>query len=153
MAKKTAKKKTGKVIAKKVKAARKVVKAKTPKRVFAKTKNTKSKKRNTAGRTEVASITSGSEASSLSPRGRLIVESEEEAVPGIHKGDMSGDLQGLSTTEYDDSESVAELIGEGQDLEAELIEGIEDAPDADQGEVRVHKAPQKVPNYRDRNRL
>ena len=99
-------------------------------------------------------MTSGSEASTLDPKGRLVVESEEEAVPGVHKGDMSGDLQGLSTTEFDDSESVSELIEEGQDLEAELIEGVEEAPDADQGDVRVHKAPQKrVPDYKDRNRI
>jgi len=77
-----------------------------------------------------------------------------EAVPHVHKGDLSGDLQGLSTAELFDSESVTELSEEGQDLEAELIEGIEDAPDPDQQEVQVHKAPQKdVPEYKDRNRI
>jgi len=99
-------------------------------------------------------ITSGSEASSLDPKGRLINENEVEPTPREHKGDLSGDLQGLSTAELYDSESVTELSQEGQDLEAELIEGVEDALDPDQGEVRVHEAPQKdVPDYKDRNRI
>lgn len=144
--KKAAKKKAAK---KKAKPVRKVAKAKAPKRVAAKSKN-----RYAVRRTAVDSVTSGSESSTLDPKGRLLVETEEEAVPGIHKGDMSGDLQGLSTLEYDDSESVSQLVGEGQDLEAELIEGVEDAPDADRGDVRVHNAPQKdVPDYKDRNRI
>jgi hypothetical protein len=147
MAKKKAAKKKAK--SKKAKSG-----AKTKKYKAVKAKAAKTRKRNSVGRVEVASITSGSEASTLDPKGRLIVESEEEAVPSVHKGDMSGDLQGLSTTEYDDSESVSELIEEGQDLEAELIEGVEEAPDADQGDVRVHKAPQKdVPDYKDRNKI
>jgi hypothetical protein len=144
--KKIAKKK---VLAQKAKPIRRAAKAKAPKRAAA-----RGKKRNTASRAAVDSVTSGSESSTLNPRGRLIVETEEEAVPGVHKGNMSGDLQGLSTTAYDDSESVSELIEEGQDLEAELIEGVEDAPEADQGDVRVHKAPQKdVPDYKDRNKI
>ncbi len=149
--KKAAKKKPAKktVAAKKAKPVLRVAKTKAPKHAAVKIK-----KRNAARRTAVDSVTSGSEASTLDPKGRLIVETEEEAVPGIHKGDMSGDLQGLSTLEYDDSESVSELIKEGQDLEAELIEGIEDAPDADKGDVRIHKAPQKdAPDYKDRNRI
>jgi hypothetical protein len=38
-----------------------------------------------------------------------------------------------------DSESVEELIEEGQSFEADAISGVENAPDADQGEVRVHE--------------
>lgn len=149
MAKKIKKKAAKKKPGKKVKRVRKIAKAKAPKRAAAKTK-----KRNVARRVVVDRVTSGSEGSTLDPKGRLIVETEEEAVPGIHKGDMSGDLQGLSTLEYDDSESVSELIGEGQDLEAELIEGIEDAPDADKGDVRVHGGPQPgPPDYKNRRRL
>jgi hypothetical protein len=147
--KKAAKKKPAKkkVTAKKAKLVRHVARAKTPKHAAV-------RKRHAPRRAAVDSVTSGSETSTLDPKGRLIVETEEEAVPGIHKGDMSGDLQGLSTLEYDDSESVSELIKEGQDLEAELIEGVEDAPDADKGDVRVHKAPQKdAPDYKDRNRI
>ena len=114
---------------------------------------TKKRRRSTA-RVYVASVTSGSEASSLDPKGRLINENEVEATPRAHKGELAGDLEGLSTEELFDSESVTELSEEGQDLEAELIEGIEDAPDPDQDEVRVHAAPRKeVPEYKDRNRI
>ena len=151
MAKKKATKKKAvkKKASKKAKPVRKVAKTKAPKRTVA-----KSKKRKSGGRASVASATSGSESSTLDPKGRLIVETDEEAVPVARKGNLSGDLQGLSTTAYDDSESVSELIEEGQDLEAELIEGVEDAPDADEGEVRVHKAPQKDEvDYKDRNRI
>ncbi|HWZ99436.1 MAG TPA: hypothetical protein VN025_16895 [Candidatus Dormibacteraeota bacterium] len=147
MAKKKAVKK--KASAKKAKSA-----AKPAKRKAAKSKVPPNKKKKSKGRVEVASVSSGSEASTLDPKGRLIVESEEEASPSVHKGDLSGDLQGISTEELYDSESVSELIEEGQDLEAELIEGVEEAPDPDQDEVRVHKAPPKViPDYKDRNKI
>jgi len=147
MAKKTVVKKNAKT--KKAKSAGKTAKSKA-----AKSKVVTSKKNRSTGRVEIASITSGSEASTLDPKGQLIVESEEEASPGVHKGDLAGDIQGLSTAELYDSESVSELIEEGQDLEAELIAGVEEAPDADQGEVRVHKAPQKdIPDYKDRNKI
>jgi hypothetical protein len=67
---------------------------------------------------------------------------------------LAGDLQELSTQESSDSESVEELAEEGQDLEGELIKGVEDAPEADQGQVKTHKFPQKdAPKFKDRNRL
>ena len=34
-----------------------------------------------------------------------------------------------------------ELLEEGQTLEAEILMGIEDAPDADEGEVRTKQVP------------
>jgi len=55
---------------------------------------------------------------------------------------QSGDLQGLSDIEEADSESVNELLEEGQSLEAEVIEGVENAPDADRGPVRTHEVPE-----------
>jgi N utilization substance protein A len=55
---------------------------------------------------------------------------------------QSGDLQGLSDVESADSESVDELIEEGNSFEAEVVEGVEDAPDADQGEVKTHEVPE-----------
>ena len=56
---------------------------------------------------------------------------------------QSGDLQGLSRTADADSESVAELVEEGQFFEAEVIAGIEDAPDPDRGEVHTHEVPEE----------
>jgi hypothetical protein len=134
---------------KKGKAAAKARRARPAKRKALAAKKPQRKKRG-----DVDSVTSGSEASTLDPKGQLIVETDEEASPGVHKGDLAGDLQGLSTAELFDSESVSELSEEGQDLEAELIEGIEEAPDPDQGEVQVHKAPRRrIPDYKDRNRI
>ena len=52
---------------------------------------------------------------------------------------QSGDTQGLSDVAEAGSESVAELVEEGQSYEAEVIGGIENAPDADQGEVRTRQ--------------
>jgi hypothetical protein len=57
-------------------------------------------------------------------------------------GRLSGDLQGLSDSAEADSESVDELLEEGNAFEAEAVEGVENAPDADQGEVRTHEVPE-----------
>jgi hypothetical protein len=61
---------------------------------------------------------------------------------GPESAGQSGDLQGLSETAGADSESVEELVEEGQTLEADAISGVEDAPDADTREVRVHERPE-----------
>jgi histone H1/5 len=58
---------------------------------------------------------------------------------GAASGGQSGDTQGLSRRSYDDSESVEELMEEGQYMEAEAVSGVENAPDADQGEVRTRQ--------------
>src|SRR5215813_12786375 len=94
------------------KVAAKSTKAKTPKHRAA-ARNVPRK----GTRSAVDGVTSGSEASTLGPRGRLIVETEEEGTFGARSG-LSGDLQGLSNSETIDSESVSELSEEGQDLEA-----------------------------------
>jgi len=64
---------------------------------------------------------------------------------------QSGDLQGLSGRERADSESVGELLEEGNAFEAEVVKGVEDAGDADEGEVVTHEvAEDDVPGeYRD----
>ena len=61
---------------------------------------------------------------------------------GAASGGQSGDTQGLSRKSYDDSESVEELMEEGQYMEAEAVSGVENAPDADQGEVRTKQFPE-----------
>jgi hypothetical protein len=55
---------------------------------------------------------------------------------GAHSAGQSGDTQGLSNAEEADSESVEELVEEGQDFEAGVVAGVEDA-DGSQGEVRT----------------
>jgi len=52
---------------------------------------------------------------------------------------QSGDTQGLSDIAEAGSESVEELIEEGQFFEAEVISGVEDAPDADVAEVHTRQ--------------
>jgi hypothetical protein len=61
---------------------------------------------------------------------------------GARSGGQSGGLQGLSNTAGADSESVDELIEEGNAFEAEAVEGVENALDPDQGEVRTHEVPE-----------
>jgi N utilization substance protein A len=55
---------------------------------------------------------------------------------------QSGSLQGLSDLPEAAPESVDELLEEGNSFEAGIVEGVEDAPDADQGEVRTHEVPE-----------
>jgi hypothetical protein len=62
--------------------------------------------------------------------------------PGARPGRQSGDLQGLSNVEGADSESVDELLEEGNAFEAEVVKGVEDAEQADEKEVRTHEVPQ-----------
>jgi N utilization substance protein A len=67
-------------------------------------------------------------------------------------GGQSGDLQGISNIEGADSESVVELIEEGNAFEADAVAGVEHAGDTEQQEVRTHEVPQDdVPSeYRDK---
>jgi hypothetical protein len=70
---------------------------------------------------------------------------------GTRAGKQSGDLQGLSNVQGADSESVDELLEQGNAFEAEVVKGVEDAEGADKREVRTHEVPQDdVPGeYRD----
>src|SRR5487761_883765 len=61
---------------------------------------------------------------------------------GARSGGQSGDLQGLSNTSSADSQSVDELIEEGNAFEAEVVEGVQDAPDADKGGIRTREVPE-----------
>ena len=61
---------------------------------------------------------------------------------GPGAGGQSGDVQGLSRRESADSESVEELTEEGQEYEAEVISGVENARDPDQGEVTTKEVPE-----------
>jgi len=108
-----------------------------------------------AAQAGVRETTSGSERSSLDPNRKNSVPQEQDSSYTV-SGRLSGDVQNLSQEELSDSESVEELVEEGQAFEGELVEGIENAPPADQGEVRSH-APaepnEEAPDYKNRNRL
>lgn len=61
---------------------------------------------------------------------------------GARSGGQAGDLQALSNVQRADSESVDELLEEGNAFEAGVISGIEEADDADEREVRTHEVPE-----------
>ena len=58
---------------------------------------------------------------------------------GPRTGGQSGDTQGIGARPGVDSESVEELLEEGQSYEAEVVDGVENAPEPDQGEVRTRQ--------------
>jgi hypothetical protein len=74
---------------------------------------------------------------------------------GGASGGQSGDTQGLSRKEDVDSESVTELAEEGQDYEAGVVSGVENARDPDEGEVTTTEVPEDdvPPEYTDRNQI
>ena len=55
---------------------------------------------------------------------------------------QSGDLQGLSDVERADSESVDELIEEGNAFEADVVAGVERAGNSDEEEVHTREVPE-----------
>jgi hypothetical protein len=61
---------------------------------------------------------------------------------GPDSAGQSGDLQQISDLADADSESVEELVEEGNGFEANVIEGVEDAPDADVAEVTTREVPE-----------
>ena len=62
--------------------------------------------------------------------------------PRARSGEQAGDLQGLSNAPNADSESVDELLEQGNAFEADVVRGVEDAGDTDEREVRTHEVPQ-----------
>ena len=80
---------------------------------------------------------------------------EKKRDTGPDSAGQSGDQQGLAERAEADSESVEELVDEGQAWEGAAVSGVEDAEDADGNprEVRTHEVPEDdVPEeYRDRD--
>jgi hypothetical protein len=115
-----AKPKAGKVSARKKKPA-----AKKVKRAHARSSNKLAPNIKTRGKAVTAELVS------YGPRGL-----------GARSGGQAGDTQGISPRVGVDSESVEELLEEGQSFEAEVVSGVENAPDPDQGEVRTRQVPE-----------
>jgi len=69
----------------------------------------------------------------------LLPEAEETRGLGPESGGQSGDTEGLSRAEISDSESVEELVEEGQAFEAGLVDAVENAPE---GEIRTREVPE-----------
>jgi hypothetical protein len=68
--------------------------------------------------------------------------STKEKGLGPASAGQSGDTQGLSDVAEASSESVEELVEEGQFFEAEVISGVENAPDPDVEEVHTKQVPE-----------
>ena len=64
----------------------------------------------------------------------------DETGPGA--AGQSGDIQQLPDRPLANSESVEELVEEGNAFEAAAIAGVESAPDADKGEIRTRQVPE-----------
>ena len=97
-------------------------------------------------KTKVGETTGGKTAGALKKQvrgGSQSVDTVAFALVGLgaQSGEQSGDLQGLSNIQAADSESVDELLEEGNAFEAEVVKGVEDAEGADEGEVRTHEVP------------
>jgi hypothetical protein len=80
-----------------------------------------------------------------------MIKREDESDPG--SAGQSGDTQGLSDVAEAGSESVRELVEEGQSFEAEVISGVENAPDPDVAEVHTRQVREDdvPPEYLDEN--
>lgn len=81
--------------------------------------------------------TSSQQENSLDPQ-------EKRRDTGPDSAGQSGDQQGLAERAEADSESVEELVDEGQAWEGAFVSGVEDAEDADGNprEVRTHEVPE-----------
>ena len=124
--KKTKKKQTKKVVRKKAKPVKKARKPKLAKKgAAAAVKTARTSPKHIRGKSQTV------DAVAFSPEGL-----------SARYGGQSGDLQGLSGRESADSESVDELLEEGNAFEAGVVKGIEDVSDADEGEVRTHEVPE-----------
>jgi hypothetical protein len=88
------------------------------------------------------------------PRVQTDANVTEDGVIGAGEPTQAGDTQGLSGIPDATFESVKELTEEGQYLEAEVVDGVENAPPADAGPVKTKEVPENdVPaEYRVPNR-
>ena len=55
---------------------------------------------------------------------------------------QSEDFEGVSRAQQADSESVDELLEEGNSFEAGAVAGVQEADDADEKEVHTHELPE-----------
>jgi len=80
------------------------------------------------------------EEAGLSEEEAMLAASGEGEVPAEEVD--SGNVDGLPTEPEASSESVEELVDEGQYFEAEVVDGVENAPPADVAEVTTHERPE-----------
>jgi len=134
---------------KKAKSKTKKKALKKPAKKSLKEKSAKKKRaapKRTAAKTRLASKKKTARKKARAPRTQVakgpVVDTAAFTRQGLRprSGGQSGDLQGLSNREGADSESVDELLEEGNAFEADVVKGVEDA--GDEGEVHTHEVPE-----------
>jgi len=71
-----------------------------------------------------------------------IATAAEPDVAAGEEGGQAGDEEGLPDVPEASAESVEELADEGQAFEAEVVDGVENAPAADEAERTIHDRPE-----------
>jgi hypothetical protein len=136
--------------AKKAKPAKKSVERKlASKRVASKKKSQKkSASKKSATKTsalakKTASAKSQRVRTTRAPGKRQNLEGDAVTRQGLRsQSGQSGDLQGISNLERADSESVDELLEEGNAFEADVVSGVQSADDHEGQEVHTHEVPE-----------
>ena len=121
------------------------MKRKTPRTKLAKKKAAQkrvSEKKKAAGKKTIAKTVSVVKKQVREKRKSVDTVAFLPEEPLTRSGRQSGDLQGLSSVQGADSESVDELLEEGNAFEADVVTGVEDAGNADEKEVRTHEVPE-----------
>ena len=72
---------------------------------------------------------------------------------GPESAGQSGDIQQLSDTANEDSESVEELVEEGNAFEADAVQGVEDADAADRPDLTATTRAAPISRWRAERRL
>jgi hypothetical protein len=125
--------------AKKSSAKRPTQKRRTPR----KSARPKAGPKRTTAKKKAPVKTSGKVQSGTNQKGRN--ERQWRGSPTLSTGSsglQSGDLQGLSNVESADSESVDELLKEGNAFEAGVVSGVEESRERDGQEVRTREVPE-----------
>jgi hypothetical protein len=116
-----------------------------------------SRKRDTesSGVDSTQETTSGRETSSLDPNTNTRLKPQSALASAARRKVDAGDLQAVSNVEDSSTESTSELIDEGQDLEAEVVEAIEESADnrREIKPIKAHEPRSRVPRFADRNDL
>jgi hypothetical protein len=119
-------------------AKRPAQKRKTAKRLAKKA----SPKKATAKKKALAKTTGGNTESGINKKRRKSQQRVSSAYSRETSGLQSGDVQGLSNVESADSESVDELLEEGNAFEAGVVSGVEDSRNREGKEVRTREVPE-----------
>jgi hypothetical protein len=118
----------------------------TPKKKLAKKKLAPKKtaaKRKTAARKAIVGKSAGAAKKQTRKKSKRVdADAFSVQEPRARTGEQSGDLQGLSNVEGADSESVDELLEEGNAFEAGVVAGVEEADDSGVSEVHTREVPE-----------